>query len=98
MMRNGSLTLNDVLSLRIPTHGPLLAIAFHRHPARNGNSEAKFERAIRFFAAANAIQEVLHMSARRRGRSAKQRFPLRNIHLFRRETNLSAFEDCPICP
>src|ERR1035437_9613234 len=53
---------SDDLFLRgIPADGALLAVAFHRHAAGDGDAEADFKRAVGLRGAADGIDEVLHV-------------------------------------
>src|ERR1035437_2836783 len=53
---------SDDLFLRgVPADGALLAVAFHRHAAGDGDAEADFKRAVGLRGAADGIDEVLHV-------------------------------------
>src|SRR5450759_544339 len=45
----------------IPADGALLAVAFHRHAAGDGDAEADFKRAVGPRGAADGIEEVAHV-------------------------------------
>src|ERR1035437_6613870 len=52
---------DDLLGDGVPADGALLAVAFHRHAAGDGDAEADFKRAVGPRVAADGIDEVLHV-------------------------------------
>src|SRR5664280_992144 len=53
--------LDDLFLHRVPPHGALLPVAFHRHAAGDGHAEADFKRAVGLRAAADGVAKVLHV-------------------------------------
>src|SRR5271157_882150 len=52
---------NDLFLLLVPTHGSALPVRINGHSAGDGGAEAQFEGAVGFFAAAHAVEEILHV-------------------------------------
>src|SRR5450755_3780642 len=59
--KSTSAPLDDLFLRGVPADGALLAVAFHRHAAGDGDAEADFKGAVGLRRAADGIEEVLHV-------------------------------------
>src|ERR1035441_5814562 len=59
--KSTSAPLDDLFLGGVPADGALLAVAFHRHAAGDGDAEADFKGAVGLGGAAEQIDEVLHV-------------------------------------
>src|ERR1019366_3385553 len=59
--KSTSAPLDDLFLGGVPADGALLAVAFHRHAAGDGDAEADFKGAVGLGGAADGIEEVLHV-------------------------------------
>src|SRR5271165_5244272 len=95
--REPSLSSDDFFLCRIPSDRAPGVEAFDCHAAGDRNAETDIERAVRLLSVSDAVEEVLHMRARRGVGLAEHFDAVGPIHFLRQVTDLLASGDGAVC-